>query len=214
MVKHNNIIPNVHLRKHWSRQKNHTHHDQPAAKLRRYRRRQDKAAKMFPRPIQKLRPVVASQTRRYAGKVRYGRGFSLLELKSAGLSATFARTVGISVDHRRTNGNDASLQLNVERLNTYKNKLVLWPRVEGKPKKGEINDSTAEQLKSAAAQTQPSGKVLPRGRPEQAVETVKITADLQKVNPYNKTRTLRTIKHYNGRRIKRAEDAEAEAKDK
>ena len=69
MVKHNNIIPNVHLRKHWSRQKNHTHHDQPAAKLRRYRRRQDKAAKLFPRPLQKLRPVVASQTRRYAGKV-------------------------------------------------------------------------------------------------------------------------------------------------
>jgi len=211
MVKHNNIIPNVHLRKHWSRQKNHTHHDQPAAKLRRYKRRQAKAAAMFPRPIQKLRPVVASQTRRYAGKVRYGRGFTLLELSTAGLSARFARTVGISVDHRRTNTNDASLQLNVERLNTYKSKLILWPRVADKPKKGLINDSTADKLKSAAASTQVSGKPLPRGKPSQADEFVAITEADKKVNAYNKLRTLRTIKHYTGKRIKRAqEEAEKE----
>merc|ERR1712226_570790 len=137
---------------------------------------------------------------------------TLLELKTAGLSARFARTVGISVDHRRTNANDDALQLNVERLNTYKNKLILWPRVEGKPKKGQIDDSTADKLKSAAAGTQPSGRLLPRGRPDDTVETVKITAELQKVNPYRKTRTLRTIKRYNGRRIKRAEEAAAEEK--
>merc|ERR1719226_282996 len=206
MVKHNNIVPNVHLRKHWQRRVK-VHLDQASKKHVRALHRQKRASEMFPRPIQSLRPVVASQTRRYAGKVRYGRGFTLLELKTAGLSARFARTVGISVDHRRTNGNDDALQLNVERLNTYKNKLVLWPRVEGKPKKGQIDDSTADKLKSAAAATQPAGKLLPRGRPEQTVETVKITADLQKVNPYQKQRTLRTIKHYNGRRIKRAEDA-------
>jgi len=206
MVKHNNIIPNVHLRKHWSRQKNHTHNDQPAAKLRRYKRRQDKAARMFPRPIQKLRPVVASQTRRYAGKVRYGRGFTLLELKTAGLSGRFARTVGIAVDHRRTNTNDASLQLNVERLNTYKSKLILWPRVADKPKKGQIADSTADKLKSAAASNQVSGKLLPRGKPSVADEFTAITDADKKVNAYNKLRTLRTIKHYNGRRIKRAQE--------
>ena len=57
---------------------------------------------MSPRPIQKLRPIVSSATRKYAGKVRYGRGFTLDELKAAGLSAAFARTVGIAVDHRRT----------------------------------------------------------------------------------------------------------------
>jgi len=34
-------------------------------------------------------------------KVRTGRGFTFTELKEAGLSAKFARTVGIAVDHRR-----------------------------------------------------------------------------------------------------------------
>ena len=90
---------------------------------------------MFPRPIQKLRPIVSSCTRRYAGKVRYGRGFTLAELKAAGLSATFARTVGISVDHRRTSTSEEQLQLNTERLNTYKSKLILFPRKDGKAKK-------------------------------------------------------------------------------
>ena len=106
---------------------------------------------MFPRPIQKLRPIVSSQTRRYAGKVRYGRGFTLQELKTAKLSARFARTVGIAVDHRRTNTSDEGLQLNVDRLNSYKTKLILWPKIADKPKKGLIEDSTAEKLKSAAA---------------------------------------------------------------
>jgi hypothetical protein len=51
--------------------------------------------------------------------------------------------------------------LNVARLNTYKSKLILFPRREGKPKKGQINDATAEQLKSAAAKHQVIGEVLP-----------------------------------------------------
>jgi hypothetical protein len=33
---------------------------------------------------------------------------------------------------------------NVERLNQYKSKLILFPRRADKPKKGLINDSTAE----------------------------------------------------------------------
>lgn len=99
---------------------------------------------MAPRPVQSLRPVVSSATRRYAGKVRYGRGFTLAELKGASLSAAFARTVGISVDHRRTSTSEEQLQLNINRLNDYKNKLVLFPRREGQPKKGQVNDATAE----------------------------------------------------------------------
>jgi large subunit ribosomal protein L13e len=57
------------------------------------------------------------------------------------LSAAFARTVGIAVDHRRTSTSEEQLQLNVERLGTYKSKLVLFPRKEGKAKKGLINDT-------------------------------------------------------------------------
>lgn len=150
MVKHNNVVPNVHLRKHWQR-RTKCHFDQPAAKLRRRQVRDAKSKAMSPRPIQKLRPIVSSCTRRYAGKVRYGRGFTLDELKAVGISAAFARTIGIAVDHRRTNTSQEQLQLNTERLNTYKSKLILFPKKEGKPKKGQINDSTAEVLKGVAA---------------------------------------------------------------
>jgi ribosomal protein L13E len=112
MPKHNNVVPNVHLRKHWQNSGVHrvaTHFDQPAKKLRRHQRRERKAKEMFPRPVQKLRPIVSSMTRKYAGKVRYGRGFTLAELKAAKLSATFARTVGIAVDHRRTSTSEEQL---------------------------------------------------------------------------------------------------------
>jgi len=211
MVKHNNIVPNVHLRKHWQR-RTKCHFDQPAAKLRRRQRRDAKSKAMSPRPIQKLRPIVSSATRKYAGKVRYGRGFTLDELKAAGISAAFARTVGIAVDHRRTSTSAEQLQLNTERLSTYKSKLILFPRKEGKPKKGQINDSTAEVLKGPAANNQVSGIVLPRTTPAQATEYVAITKDDQARMVHSELRVARVTKHYHGRRVKRAEEAAAEKK--
>ena len=207
MVKHNNVIPNVHLRKHWNRRTT-THFDQAAQKTKRYQNRIAKAARVFPRPVQNLRPIVSSATRRYAGKVRYGRGFTLAELSAAGLSADFARTVGIAVDHRRTNTSEEQLQLNTERLNTYKSKLILFPRRENKPKKGLINDATAEQLESAAASNQVTGTVLERARPVQNEEFAAITADDKAKYAFRTLRTLRTTKRYLGRREKRARDAE------
>merc|ERR1711877_72528 len=116
-------------------------------------------AAALPRPLEKLRPVVSSATRKYAGKVRYGRGFTLMELSRAKLSARFAQTVGISVDHRRTNTSEHQLQMNVDRLNSYKDKLILFPQREGKPKKGLVNDSTQAQLTSAAADDQTKGNL-------------------------------------------------------
>ena len=66
---------------------------------------------MFPRPVAGvLRPVVRGQTKRYNTKVRAGRGFTLDELKTAGIPAKFAQTVGIAVDHRRKNRSEESLQ--------------------------------------------------------------------------------------------------------
>ena len=99
-------------------------------------------------------------TRKYNSKERYGRGFTLQELKAAKLSRQFARTVGIAVDHRRQNTSEETLQQNVQRLETFKSKLILFPRREGKPKKGEINDSGADKLKSAAAAEQNTDKHL------------------------------------------------------
>jgi large subunit ribosomal protein L13e len=167
---------------------------------------------MFPRPIQKLRPVVSSCTRRYAGKVRYGRGFTLVELKAAGLSASFARTVGIAVDHRRTSTSEEQLQLNTERLNTYKSKLILFPRKDGKAKKGLINDSAAAQVSSASASNQVAGKVLPRTATTNDDKFEAITADMKKGNAHSEARILWTNARYAGRRQKRAEEAAAKAK--
>ena len=167
---------------------------------------------MFPRPIQKLRPVVSSCTRRYAGKVRYGRGFTLTELKAAGLSATFARTVGIAVDHRRTSTSEEQLQLNTERLNTYKSKLILFPRRDGKAKKGLIDDATAAQVQSASAANQPSGKLLPRAASASEDKFEAITADMKKSNAHSEARIAWTNARYVGRRQKKADEAAAKEK--
>jgi large subunit ribosomal protein L13e len=99
-MKHNNVLANVHLRKHWSKFVK-TWFNQPARKHRRAISRQVKATGIFPRPMEKLRPIVHAQTRKYNAKLRYGRGFSHAELAKAKITARFARTIGIAVDHRR-----------------------------------------------------------------------------------------------------------------
>lgn len=206
MVKHNNVIVNVHLRKHWERIGVKTHFNQAAQKAKRHQIRKAKAARVFPRPTNTLRPIVSQTTRKYAGKVRLGRGFTLQELKAAGVTARNAKTIGISVDHRRTTTSQEQLDMNVNRLKAYTSKLVLFPRRENKPKKGFLADSTADKLK--AAHTQPAGVTMPIQKKESAVEFAKITAEDQKRKVYHSLRSLRTNQHYHGRRIKRKEDEE------
>ena len=46
-------------------------------------------------------PFSDSFASEYNVKQRAGRGFTLEEVKAAGLSKKFARTIGIAVDHRR-----------------------------------------------------------------------------------------------------------------
>lgn len=77
------------------------------------------------------------------------------ELKAAGFNKKSCRTIGISVDFRRRNGSMESLQQNVQRLKEYKSKLIVFPRKEGQPKKG---DASPEELKLAK---QLEGHVLP-----------------------------------------------------
>ncbi|CAG5120694.1 unnamed protein product, partial [Candidula unifasciata] len=50
-----------------------------------------------------------------------------------------ARTIGISVDYRRRSMSIESLQQNVQRLKEYKTKLIIFPRKEGKPGKGDVS---------------------------------------------------------------------------
>ena len=53
-----------------------------------------------------------------------------------------ARSVGITVDHRRKNRSVEGLELNKNRLLAYLNKLAVFPKHTGAPKKGLVNDST------------------------------------------------------------------------
>ena len=144
MVKHNNVIPNNHFRKHWQRNVR-VWLNQSQRKHRRLIARRAKAASLSPRPLEALRPAVRCQTIRYNHRPRLGRGFTLAEIKAAGLGVQFARSVGISVDHRRKNRNQESLELNKNRLLAYLNKLVLFPRNEKTPvtkaKSGILNDT-------------------------------------------------------------------------
>lgn len=206
-IKHNQQIPNNHFRKQWQTRVR-THFDQPGRKLRRRNARITKAAAVAPRPVDKLRPVVRCPTIKYNRRVRAGRGFTLEELKAAKIPAAFARTIGISVDHRRVNNSVPTFTANVERLQAYSSKLILFPRKVGKPKKG---DSSAEDL-AAASQTVVSS-TFPIAPYAAAVTERKITAE-EKAAPskYRELRVARSNHRQAGKRAKRAaEKADAEA---
>ncbi|KAI8146554.1 50S ribosomal protein L13e [Fennellomyces sp. T-0311] len=209
VLKHNNQLPNQHFRKDWQRRVK-TWFDQPGRKKSRRIARVQKAARIAPRPVDGLlRPAVRCPTQRYNMKLRSGRGFTLEELKEAGINRKVARTVGIAVDHRRRNKSQESLELNVQRLKAYKAKLIVFPRKAGKPKQG---DSEAAEVASAV---QLRGGLLPIQQISAAPEARAIAADEKKVNAFQKLRYARSEARTLGAREKRArEKAEEEANKK
>jgi len=209
MVKHNNVLQSSHLRKHWQRRVK-CFFNKKAHKKIRSDNRAKKATAMFPRPISKLRPLVTCQTQKFAGKVKFGRGFSLAELKEAKLTPAFAQTVGICVDHRRHNKSADMQDANVKRLNDYKAKLILFPKHEGKLKKGEIADSSAEKVK-AAAQNKTTG-VFGLPAVDKSLEKAALTKEMKAQKTYAKLRQARIDARYNGKIIKAAKEAEEKKK--
>lgn len=203
MAKHNNVLQSSHLRKHWMGRVK-CFFNQPAHKKLRAQKRASKAAAAGVSPISKLRPTVFGQTKKHGHKVKFGRGFSLGELNAAKLTQSFARSVGIAVDHRRHNKNADTMASNVARLEQYKQKLILFPRTEGAPKKGEINDSTADQLKSASQNTQEGIFALPTSSKRCKIET--LTAEMKNARIYQKLRQERINRRYKGKRDKAAKD--------
>jgi large subunit ribosomal protein L13e len=150
MVKHNNVLPNVHLRKHWQTNVK-VWLNQAARKKRRLQTRRAKAVATAPRPLDRLRPLVNCTTIRYNHRQRNGRGFTLQEIKAAGLGVQFARSIGISVDHRRKNVSQETLDRNKQRLQQYVNNLTLFPLNDKHPvtkaKAGILNDTPKENQK-------------------------------------------------------------------
>ena len=203
--KRNQMIPNAHFHKDWQKYVK-TWFNQPARKQRRRRARVAKAASVAPRPVKTLRPVVRCPTFKYNIKQRAGRGFTLEELKAAGIGANFARTIGISVDHRRRNKSVESLQLNAQRLKEYRSKLILFPLNGKKPRKG---DSAEEDLKKA---TQLGGRIMPVA-PKGEVKRLRaqaVTDDLKSFKAFNTIRQARAGARLWGIRAKKAKEAEAD----
>ncbi|EOD46282.1 Ribosomal protein L13e [Neofusicoccum parvum] len=145
-IKHNQQIPHNHFRKDWQRYVR-VHFDQAGKKKSRRNARQAKAAAIAPRPVDKLRPVVRCPTTKYNRRVRAGRGFSLAELKAAGIPRKLAPTIGISVDPRRQNLSEEGLKANVERLQEFRKRLIVFPRRTG-TKSAKKGDASAEEVKA------------------------------------------------------------------
>lgn len=209
MVRHNNVIPNGHWKKKWQFRVR-TWFNQPARKLRRRKARAEKARAVFPRPAAgPLRPVVRGQTIKYNSKQKLGRGFTLEELKEAGIPRKLAPTIGIAVDHRRRNRSLESLQENVNRLKAYKSNLVVFPRHRNS-KKPKAMDGSAEECQTA---TQLKGAIQPISKAAPTLEKVAITADMKAAPAYSKLRVERMNLRMAGIRAKRAKEAEAAEKD-
>lgn len=206
-IRGNNVIPNNHFRKYWQKYVR-TWFNQPGRAKSRRNARQARAAKIAPRPLGLLRPAVHPPTVRYNFKLRLGRGFTLDELKKAKISAKQARTIGISVDHRRRNKCEESLATNVARLEEYKKKVMVLP-TGSKPKKG---DTPRSELKDAKLAT---GKVImPLTKGSLRVKARAITADDKAKSAYRVLRKARVDKKMFGKRLKRAADKAAAAKEK
>ncbi|KAI1108742.1 putative 60S ribosomal protein L13 [Nemania sp. NC0429] len=150
-IKHNNQIQKNHFRKDWQRRVR-THFDQPTKKIARRKARAVKAAALAPRPVDKLRPVVRCPTIKYNRRLRAGRGFTLAELKEAGIPRLVAPTVGIAVDFRRQNLSEESLAINVARLKAYKERLIVFPRKGAKhPKAGDSKDIDLSKIQTVSS---------------------------------------------------------------
>ena len=209
MVKGNKAIPHIHLHKHWnpcsSQQGNvKVWLSQPLKKASRRRQRLLKAKKVFPRPLRNFRPQVNSCTVRYNMYKRFGRGFSVEELKGAGVTAKYATTIGVRTDLRRKNLSEEGLNANVQRLKSYLSKLVLFPINHNKLRKGE---ASAEETKAAVQdRSRFATGVVPNPHSVcAALEAFcKVTDAEKKAKVYNFLKSNHSAVRFMGARIKKA----------
>ncbi|KAL4833511.1 hypothetical protein H8958_021817 [Nasalis larvatus] len=167
----NGMILKPHFCKDWQRR---TWFNQQVRKIRRVRALQAKACRIASRPSQ---PIEAS----------VGQGFSLEELRVAGIHKKVARIIGIFVDPRRWNKSTA----NVQRLKEYLSKLIFF-----------LN-SSAEELKLA---TQLTGPVMPTQNVYKKEKTRVVTEE-KNVKAFASLRMARANARLFGIRAKRAKEA-------
>lgn len=196
-MKHNNQLANGHFRKEWQKRVM-TWLDQAGRKRSRRSARIAKAKTLAPRPTDKLRPAVHCQTIKHNTRLRAGRGFTAEEVKAAGLTVSYARSVGISVDPRRRNKCEESLELNKQRISAYVSRLVIFP------KKGVASQVEVSTSKLAS--------VFPVAQ-EMTFENARAPTDAEKnSSAYLALRKAWNLQRFAGIRAKRAaEKAEVEA---
>mmetsp|Transcript_24587 Transcript_24587/g.28027 ORF Transcript_24587/g.28027 Transcript_24587/m.28027 type:complete len:200 (+) Transcript_24587:240-839(+) len=190
MVKHNNVVPNLHFHKKYCASsrgplKVKLALNQATRKKTRRMRRAAKAALIAPRPLNKLRPLVRCPTQRYSSKVRLGRGFSLAELKAAKLHPSYALTVGIAIDARRLNRSQDSFETNVARLEEYKKNLVVFSK-----------KSTPSEIPS-----QLTGIIQPIVKPVKEIVMEAVTDEMKEFRAYTTMRLARQETKVAGYRV-------------
>jgi len=202
MVRHNNMLHNVHLKFDWQ-DKVKTWFNQPGRKHRRRVLRKKKAALKTPNPTHKLRPIVRGQTNKYNTKIKLGKGFTERELREAGIRGlSYARSLGIAIDPRRKDTSKETLDLNVGRIKEYLSRMILYPRKEKKPeKKPQVPEATEDKLKSAEAGIQNTLKgVIELPKKEVGYSFEPITDDMKKYNAYETQRKeIKTSKGFYAR---------------
>ncbi|KAL9940501.1 hypothetical protein V8E36_001206 [Tilletia maclaganii] len=200
----NNILHNNHFRKDWQRRVK-VWFDQPGAKKRRRDARQAKAASLGLKPIKALRPAVRAPTLKYNTKLREGKGFTIEEIKAAGLGKKQARAIGVPVDHRRRNKSDESLKLNVERIKAYRERIVVIPARSKKNSSKKVDLSSIKTTRNTLA-----AFPLPSAVAAEAPRA--ITAEEKEATAYRTLRDARAKHRSEGARIVReAKKAEEEA---
>lgn len=188
MVKHNNVIPNIHCKKKYLASsrgplKAKLNLKQGPRKTVRRAARALKRSQQSPAPLKSLRPLVHCATQKYNRKIRLGKGFTLEELKMAKLHPSYAQRVGIAVDFRRRNKSEESLQLNVSRLEEYKSKLVIL-------KKGDaIPENTVRAMP------------MPYVAPDEPLELAEVTDEMKNFKAYTTMRVARNETKVDGYRI-------------
>jgi len=138
-------------------------------------------------------------------RARIGKGFTADEIKAAGISTTYAKTVGIAVDHRRRNKCQESLDANATRLKTYLEKLVVFPKG-SKAKKG---DTPRSELKDVVQNTDKN--IIPLEKSSKRIRARAITEEEKEFNAYQTLRRNLMLTKRNGKYQARIKEEEAKA---
>ncbi len=129
-----------------------------------------------------------------------GRGFTLDELKEAKINPKLAITIGISVDHRRTNKSEETFNKNVARLKDFKARLVVFPKRNGAKyvKKGDASAAEVQQ----ATQLTTKLNVVPK-LAASAVTVGAVTDEMKEYKAYYSLRAARNEARLVGIRLKK-----------